>query len=328
MISLCYLINVKKVKTEIYIWGGLIVKTKILFVIVVLFFMIGCAPSIVRFKMEEPIVQREVRVRGLESNDKIVEISDAYKGQYDQEGNFWVVISRKSNFFIGEIDFNSGNVTNLKVLDNYDSGYTIYWDKLNETKMGEGEKLGRSCLTGCCMGVPIKTDEYGFDAEKSFWGDKNHRIQISWQWAQISRSHQYGTEYRRHGKISQKFLKGDNVASINENNSFGYFSNYDVRGNIKKFRFYPAGDDIYIGAQPSPPLEEIIKVDFFAYDLKTSSSYGADMDFLEPNYYVDTGVNRDGNLVSIITGSPGNYLIRQFSAKDFIKAIKLFKASQ
>lgn len=302
-------------------------RTRILFVMVIFSFVVGCAPSVVRYKMEEPVVQREVNIRGLESNDKIIEISDAYRGQYDQEGKFWIVINRKPDFFIGKIDLNSGNVTNLKVLDNYDFDYTIYWDKLDETKMGGGEKVGRACLSGCCMGVPVKTDEYGFDAEKIFWGDKDHRFQISWQWAQTSRSHSYVTYHTYEGKVAQKFLKGDNIVTINTNNSYGYFYNL-VRGNIRKWRLYPVGEDTYIGAQPSLPLEEIAEVVFLAYDLKTSSSYGADMDFIGPRYYVDTGVNRDGNLVSIITGSPGNYVIRQFPAKDFIKAIKLFKAVQ
>ncbi len=298
--------------------------------LVLLAFMLlsGCGASKgVVYEMTEPTPE-PVGIKGLSSDDQIVEMVDYANGKAAERNQLLVVVKRDREYHLGSLDFTSGTVSNLTPLQQYDPQHPLYWQKLEEEELSGLGKCWGTCMSATAIGGT--TEKYGFYAEKEFWGDKDHKVTISYQFKkeEETRSGWYtSTTYTTtQAKATEKFIMGDKVEEANQVS--GYWGNFRSNGNVRKARYYPVGsEDYYFGAQPDLP-EQSEFVRFFVYYPNNNNMSGAQADYRSSKPYVDAGVIRSGALVGIIVGKPGEYMLKRFSAPDFAKAIKLHRAVQ
>ncbi|RMF54404.1 MAG: hypothetical protein D6748_16460 [Calditrichaeota bacterium] len=279
----------------------------------------GCSSSLIRYVITEPPVEAEIDIKGLEPKDKIIEVSDVYNGSYCAGDTFWVVVKRKKKYLLGKIDIRSGNVNHLVPMEAYDPRHPIYWTTLEENQMGFMGKVKGSFLAR--MTGNGTTDKYGFEAEKVFWGEQNHLVSITYQWKK-NEDKMIDIAYENSAS-TQRFLIGNDVIDMLA--SHGYNWAFFRTGNVRKCRFYPAGDNTYLGIEPNT-LEDTYVVTFVVFDTQLKESWGADLDFRVP--YVDGAVTRDEQLVGIVVGKPGSYSIKQYPVQSFVRNVKLHKAIQ
>jgi hypothetical protein len=289
--------------------------------LVAIFVMGGCAPNIVRYKMDEPQNKQVFKISGLSLKDEVVEIFDTYSDQVTDETNLWICTKQLQKYSVGKLNVLTGEITDLTPITNYDRQKTFYWTMLNEQGMGAGAQVGNALMA---MTIGQSTDKYGFSAEKVFWGDPDHKVMIDYQYKQkTSSGYSYSTTTTQ-SAATQKFIKGEEIYSIGS--SAGYSDTYALR-MVKKARYYPVSENTYVGFQPNSQKMNTI-ADMFVYDISKASSIGADMDFGKPNYYIDAAVTKDGKKTIIVTGMKGAYSIIVFNTSDVVRAVKLMKAIQ
>lgn len=284
----------------------------------------GCAKGI-RYQMAAAQAQK-VTVQGLEPNDKIIEVFDNYNGTISTGTWMWMVINKGKDYKIGKIDLIKGQVSDIQPLTTYNPSKPLYWTKFNENKMGGGEACVGACMSTTAFGGTV--EKWGFDMEKEFWGDPDHLVAISYQYAKKESTH--GSQYYSYTKTEsqsgarQRFTKGETIVDIDK--CIGYSDTFALK-TYPRARYYPISPNIYIGCQPNMMKDTTI-VDLFVYDTNSKESWGADMDFEKGNYYVDGAVTPDCSTACLIFGQPGNYSVLQYKPKEVIKAIKMFKTIQ
>lgn len=288
---------------------------------------LGCSPNIVRYVADEP-KYKDINIEEINSDEEIVEISEAYKKEIDKKGLYWVVILKDDEHFLNKIDLMTGKITRLNQKIEYDPDQPIYWDMFTEDKMDVGE----SCIGGCLAATPIggTTSKYGFNAEKMFWGDPDHKVNISYAYSE-SRSSTSSTIYTTTSQGStQKFIKNDKIVDINVFN--GYVGAFSL-GVANKIRYFPVDKNNYIGVQPNS-RSDINTITCLAYVVDYSNesanqkSFGADFTLPVPYYYIDAGVTKDGNTLSMVLLSGKKYILRKYPCKEFTKNIKLLRTVQ
>ncbi len=294
------------------------------------FVYFGCGSAGVRYVMDEPAFS-DVTVRGLNEGDKIIEVSDAYKGKINDENTFWCVIERDGNYQLGKLNIATGEIKDLNPMaeDEYGEHKSIYWDSFNEENLGGGEACMGSLLAATPCGGTIS--KYGLNAQKRMWGDPDNTIKVSYQYeAKQSTSSNYTTtSWQSAG--TQTFSRGDKVVTINVFD--GYGSAYNLQTG-KYARFYPIDENNYLGFQ-AEKIRDADMVNVFAYILNfndeaaNQKSFGAGLERL-PGTYIDGCATKDGKTACLILRdvNSGNYIIKKGPTKEYIKNVKMLRAIQ
>ena len=280
----------------------------------------GCGASQIYYEFDKPSPEQVVPVQALKKSEAIIELTDFYNGVSADSNYLFVLVNSGSKYKIGKLDMLSGSISDLKDVQNYNEEKSIYWDKLKITD--EGGNVFQICLSLTMIGGT--TEDYRFVAEKKFLGNDTHKVIVSYRYTEEHSESSYSSRTAWQYKTGQQFVNGDIVEDINDFS--GSYQSFNLEDNVKKSRYYPVTENLYIGMQPRD-AEATNEVTFFNYDLSTKKSWGA-RTFFNKDLYVDGGVIKNGTLLCIITGRTGNYSINIYPTKTFLNQIKMLRASQ
>jgi hypothetical protein len=306
-------------KKSVLIWAAIIVSI----------LQVGCGANLVRYVMDEPPFT-DIEVKGIDNEDQIIEVSDAYKNQVNDDGTFWCVVYKDGNYQLGKLNVETGEIKDLSPLSetDYSEEQSIYWDSFNEEGMGGGEACIGACLSQTAFGGT--TDKYGLNAQKNIWGNPENTVKVSYQYTQEQSTSTYYTTTSWQSGATQTFSKNDKVATINV--SDGYVHAFNLRAG-KYARYYPIDDNNYLGLQEqNKDGENMLYVITYLLNFNDESanqkSFGARLENLD-GIYVDGCVTRDGKIACIILKKGyDKYIIQRANTKDLVKNVKMFRTIQ
>lgn len=309
-------------------------KTMLLWVII-LMSSFGCGSSLrLQYTVDPPLPDESI-IRGLNAKDKIIEIFDAYNGRPVRDGRLWMVVQRGKAFALGELDLGSGKVKLVKRLRVYDHDSTLYWTAFREKRIGVGKRLLGS-LAGA-LGGEGTTDAYNASARKVFWGIRGNYAVITYG---FERTHQTNllaatatngdleVTNTNANLLGQTFISGGDSFNIVNTEGFRMVVQWDSqkgKSNMKRSRYYPTQKMGYFMSF-HPDLYKKKVVYFCAHELKTETVWAAGLVF--PEEFIDAGITKDGAWLGVVTGKPGQYILRRYAALDFIDGVQNFKIRQ
>ncbi|MCX7832996.1 MAG: hypothetical protein N2490_02150 [Ignavibacteria bacterium] len=284
--------------------------------------MIGCAGS-VRYYFDEPQHQ-DINIEGLEQKDIIVEVSDSYKNIYTDGSEFWIVINSDTTYKIGKLDFQTGKISDLKPLQNYNEDEnSIYWTYISEDSPGLLTKIAN--ILG-----PSSDKWYEFLGKKYIWGNTNNIVDAKYFWRQ-SKDVTFKGQWQILSESENTaykivFIDDDKECEVLE--YYGHkFGDLKEEYTGKKCRFYKIDSISYLGFMPeNMPTSTTTKYFYYIVNYKNRKgiSYGAMMPESELEY-VDAIVDKEGKNVGIIFKKNKVYILRKYSVNDFINKIKSYR---
>jgi hypothetical protein len=292
----------------------------VLLLISIQFMFVGCGST--EYFFNEP-KSNDVSITGVDKSDEILEISDSYKENYTDGKDFWIVINRGSQTYLGKIDFTSGTVSNLTVLNDYDiDKKSIYWSLYDEDYHGVGQKILNF------LSPDNSRKWYVFSGGKNVWGDSKKQIFYGYAWNDNSKVVSENVKFKTISNSEDRiiyttFQNEDQTIFITKTYGYSYFID-DGNHTGKKCRIYKVNNNTFIGMQPSD-LTACDAICFFTYELNNQTgfgtSYGAKVKDLD-GYYIDAAIDKEGKQIGVIYMRAGKYTLKKYDAMEFAKSIK------